>query len=54
MNADRETTGSGVDVVAAERPLPPPVEAAVAIERQGMRGNDRALAQDRQHRGVEL
>ena len=45
MDADGETARAGVEVVPGERPLTSPVEAAVRVQRERMRGNDGAGAE---------
>jgi hypothetical protein len=45
VHADREPTGACVEIVAGERALPTRIELAAGIERQGVSGNDHALAQ---------
>ena len=49
VDADREPARAGIEIVAGQRPLPPRIELALGIERQRMRRNDDALAQQRQH-----
>ena len=49
VDADREPTGAGIEIVASERTLPPRIELAFCIERQRMRRYDDALAQQREH-----
>ena len=46
VDADREPARASVDVVAGERPLRDAVELAARVEREWVRGNDRALRQD--------
>ena len=48
VHADGDAARTGVDVVARERALPPRVEAAVRIEREQVRRDHRAVAQDRE------
>ena len=45
VDADREPARAGVEVVAGERPLTSPVEAAVRVQGERMRGNDGAGAE---------
>ena len=45
MNADRQSAGTGRDVVSAECPLPPFVEPSVGIEGQWMSRQDGAALQ---------
>ena len=45
VDADRDASRPGIEVIAGERPLPPLIEPARRGERQRMRGNDQATAQ---------
>ena len=54
VNADRQSAGAGVDVIARQRALMPGVERAVGIERQRMRGDHRSLGDQLPHLGFDL
>jgi hypothetical protein len=45
MHADRQPTGTGIEIIAAERALPPRIELPLRVKRQRMRRNDDAAAQ---------
>ena len=49
VHTDRQPAGAGIDVVAGERTLAAPVEAARRVQSERVRGDHRAFAQDRQH-----
>ena len=49
MHADGEPGGTGIDVVAAERPLAPKIERAPRISASGCAGITRSLAQRAEH-----
>ena len=50
MDADGEPAGAGVEVVAGERPLAPGIQPAPGVERQRMRRDHGAAADQRPHR----
>jgi hypothetical protein len=49
VDADREPTGAGVEIVAGERALPARIEPAAGIERERVRRDDDALAERGEH-----
>jgi hypothetical protein len=49
MDADRQSAGTGVEVVAGQRALARSIKPAVTVERQRMRRNNRPFAQGREH-----
>ena len=48
VHAYGEAARAGVEVVARERPLAARIEPALGVERERMRGNHRAAAQERE------
>ena len=52
VNADGEPTGTGGDVVASECALAALVEATICVERERMRGDDRALGEELLNFGI--
>jgi len=48
MHADGQAARAGIEVIAAHRTLAPGVEAALAVQRQQVRGDRRAAPQQRQ------
>ena len=49
VDPNRQSTGAGIQVIAAERRLAAFVELSLRIQGQGMCGNNGALAEHRQH-----
>jgi NitT/TauT family transport system substrate-binding protein len=49
MHADRQPTGACIEIIAAERTLPPRIEFPLRVERERMRRYSDAAAQRRQH-----
>jgi hypothetical protein len=49
VNADRKSSGSGVEIVPAQCPLPARIESTLRIERQRMRRDDGSLSQRGEH-----
>jgi hypothetical protein len=45
VNANRNAAGAGIDIISRQSTLPSRIELTVAIEGQGVRRNDHALAQ---------
>ena len=54
MHADGQPAGAGIDVVARQRALRLAVELALLVERQGMRRQHGAAAQDGQNVGRQV
>ncbi len=54
VNTDGEASGAGGDVVARECALAAFVEATIRVERERMRGDDRALGEELQNFGFDL
>src|SRR5581483_7699633 len=54
VDADREPTGAGIDVVTRQRALMHMIELAVGIEREWMRGQHRALGDQAPYLGLDL
>src|SRR5437870_13714350 len=50
VHPDGEAAGTGIEVVARQRPLPPRVEPAARVERERMRRDGEALPQARAQR----
>ena len=46
VDSDRDSARTGVDVVAGQRPLAPPIESPVPRQRERVRGDDHAAVQD--------